>query len=77
MNAEECSVRRSAVLEAVSKLYEKLERPLTIQEVADEAGVSRSATHRYIVWLWSNRQVDRTQDEKNGSIVPAGIGARW
>tara|TARA_R110002096_G_scaffold428731_2_gene640779 strand:+ start:185 stop:418 length:234 start_codon:yes stop_codon:yes gene_type:complete len=77
MREDECEARRDAVLAAVEHLYCKHKRPLKIQEIADAANVSRSAAHRYIVWLWAGQQLDRTQDGKHGSIVPAGIGHQW
>jgi response regulator of citrate/malate metabolism len=77
MNEDECKARRDAVLAAVKHLYKQHERPLKIKEIADLANVSKSAAHRYIVWLWANQQLDRTQDGKHGSIVPAGFGQQW
>lgn len=78
MNREdECRARRDAVLCAVETLYAQHGRPLKIVEIAEHVGISRTATHRYAVWLWANGHVDRTQDMRHGSIVPAGMGGLW
>ena len=77
MTDEEYKARRDAVLHAVEQLYQQYQRPLKIHEVAAAADISKSAAHRYIIWLWADRKIDRTQDGKHGSIVPAGFGGLW
>ena len=77
MTLDECETRRAAVLAAVLSLYKEHGRPLKIIEIAERADVSRTATHRYIVWLWANGQLDRTKGSSNGSIIPAGIVGYW
>ena len=77
MNSNECNERRCRVLEAVGELYKEHGRPLKIVEIAERADVSRTATHRYVVWLWANGQLERTKGSSNGSIIPAGIGGYW
>jgi DNA-binding IclR family transcriptional regulator len=69
--------RRQAVRDAIEALYVQWRRPLRVREIATHAGVSVSAAHRHIVWLWSAGQCERTQHDGCGSVVPVGKGAQW
>jgi len=69
--------RRQAVLQAIESLYAQWERPLRVREIALAAGVSVSAAHRHVVWLWSARRCERTPIDGRGTVVPVGKGAHW